>query len=166
MIPKEDVGFCRGLRVRDGKWAFGGYSYHIETGRGFITNVGIDAKGPICWMQEVDPKTVGSFTGKYDATTWAELNPEQQARIRKEDWKGIPIFQGDILEAHYDEKFPDNATRTVVCWSGELPEGEPVGWRMKQGNYIPDTLCIGDGKLNRVIGNIHENAELLEEVRT
>lgn len=164
MITKEDVGFCRGLRVRDGNWAFGGYSYHTQSGRGFITNVGIDNKGPICWMQEVDPKTVGRFTGLYDATPWDDLPPEQKERIKKEEWQGYPIFEGDILEAHYDKRFPEVATHTVVVYGEPTPHNPTIGFGMKQGAYDCDPIDKVDASVNRVVGNIHQtkiNEELL-----
>lgn len=160
MITKEDLGFCRGLRIHDGEWAYGGYSYHAASGRGFITNVGIDSKGPICWMQEVDPKTVGLFTGEYDATTWDDLPAELKARCKKEDWVGYPIFQGDILEAHYDEKHPEDATHTVVVWGIVNPNDSCIGFGMKQYNYEPDPFCPEDAKRNKVIGNIHKGGRI------
>lgn len=164
MITTEDKGFCRGRRVTDGEWVYGGYSYHTETRRGFITNVGIDSKGPICWMQEVDPRTVGRFTGQYDATTWDDLPAELKARCKKEDWKGYPIFEGDILEAHYDDRFPEDATLTVVVWRDSDMDG--IGWYIEQKPFFGDRMDKIDASLNKVIGNIHQNRELVEEMMT
>lgn len=137
----------RGKRIDNDEWVYGSFCMDaIEQKKGpcgldgFIRLYDFD-KGKM-QMHEVDRDTVGQFTGETDKN-------------------GKKIFEGDILEAYYDDKFPDNATRTVVVWSDGLTDGEPVGWRMKQGDYEPDTLCIGDGKMNRVIGNIHDTPELL-----
>lgn len=164
MIVVDDKGFCRGKTLRDGIWAYGGYSYNIAHIRGFITNVGIDNKGPICWMQEVHPATVGRFSGLYDATKWEELSPEERELVKKSEWKGRPIFEGDILEAHYDEKFPEDATRTVVVWRRNDLNG--IGLYIEQKPFFGDPLDKIDASLNKVIGNIHENPELLEEMMT
>lgn len=160
MIVEDDKGFCRGLNVRNGEWAYGGYSYNIPHARGFITNVGIDNQGPICWSQEVDPKTVGRFTGQYDATKWEDLSPLEQENFFKDQWCGWPIFEGDILEAHYDEKHPEDATHTVVVWGVVNPNDSCIGFGMKQDNYEPDPFCPEDAKRNKVIGNIHKGGRI------
>lgn len=154
----------RGKAVGKVWWAHGAYSYHPAEKRGFIVNVGIDNIGPIAHLIEVDPATKGQFTGLYDATTWEELTPDEQKFYKKKDWKGRMIFEGDILEAHYDDLFPENATRTVVVWMHGSDEFAQVGWGMKQDDREPDELCPHDAKMNRVIGNIHENSDLLKEV--
>ena len=40
-----------------------------------------------------DPKSIGIYTGKDDATRW-EDRPDWLKRISKEDWTGVPIFAG------------------------------------------------------------------------
>ena len=154
----------RGKVIGKEWWAHGAYSYHPVEKRGFIVNVGIDNVGPIAHLIEVDPVTKGQFTGLYDATTWEELTPEEQKFYKKKDWQGRMIFGGDILEAHYDEKHPEDTTRTVVIWSRIGFQNHGAGWYMKQGRYLPDPLEWTDAKRNRVIGNIHENSDLLMEV--
>ena len=58
---------------------------------------------------DVIPETVCEFTGLYDNTKWEDLSTEQQAaflypayggRNKKEDWKGISIFEGDIVNVY------------------------------------------------------------------
>ena len=46
----------------------------------------------------VIPETVGQYTGLTDI-------------------HGVKIFEGDIIEAHLDELFPDLATTLIVVWS-------------------------------------------------
>lgn len=149
----------RGKAVGKVWWAHGAYSYHPAEKRGFIVNVGIDNVGPIAHLIEVDPATKGQFTGLYDATTWEELTPDEQKFYKKKDWKGRMIFEGDILEAHYDDLFPENATRTVVVWRQNDMQG--VGWYIEQKPFFGDPLDKIDASLNRVIGNIHENIDLM-----
>lgn len=153
----------RGISKMDGSWAYGAYSYHRVLERGFIVNVAVDMHGPIAHTVEVDPDTVGQFTGLYDATTWEELTPEERKIYKKKDWKGRMIFEGDILEAHYDERFPENATRTVVIWSEIGYQDHKIGWYMKQDRYLPDPLELADAERNKVIGNVHQHRHLLEE---
>ena len=150
----------RGISVKDGFWVYGAYCPHGD--RGFIVKVGIDSVGPIAYLVEVRPETVGQFTGLYDATKWEDLSPLEQEIFFKDQWSGKQIFEGDILEAHYDDLFPENATRTVVVWKHKDDEFAQVGWGMKQDDREPDELCPHDAVMNRVIGNIHENADLLE----
>lgn len=149
----------RGKAIGKVWWAHGAYSYHPAEKRGFIVNVGIDNVGPIAHLIEVDPATKGQFTGLYDATTWEELTPDEQKFYKKKDWKGRMIFEGDILEAHYDDKFPEDATRTVVVWRQNDMQG--VGWYIEQKPFFGDPLDKIDASLNRVIGNIHENIDLM-----
>ena len=85
----------------------------------------------------VIPETVGQFTGLGDI-------------------HGVKIFEGDIIEAHFDELFPHLATTLIVVWSD-------YGWfgRDMEGNV--DSLeqkWVSD--FFEIIGNIHDNPELLE----
>ena len=85
----------------------------------------------------VIPETVVQFTGLGDKN-------------------GTMVFEGDIIEAHLDELFPDLATTLVVVWSD-------YGWfgRDMEGNV--DSLerkWVSD--FFEIIGNIHDNPDLLE----
>lgn len=150
----------RGIAKKDKQWVYGAY---CPSGRrGFIVNVGIDSVGPIAYLVEVYPETVGQFTGLYDATKWEDLSPLEQEIFFKDVWSGRQIFEGDVLEAHYDPLFPENATRTVVVWRDGGDEFSQIGWGMKQGEMEPDDLCHHDAEMNRVVGNIHQNPDLLK----
>ena len=86
----------------------------------------------------VIPETVGQYTGLTDKG-------------------GKRIFEGDIIEAHFDELFPHLATTLIVVWSD-------YGWfgRDMEGNV--DSLeqkWVSD--FFEIIGNIHDNPELLEK---
>lgn len=68
------------------------------------------------------------------------------------------IFEGDILEAHLDDSFPENVTRVRVTW-------ENMKWCMVQKGMIPDPFEAGEGKDWEVIGNIFDNQELIGETK-
>lgn len=93
--------------------------------------------GRLVVMHEVDPSTLGRFTGLRDK-------------------KGKPIFEGDILF----EKPPMNNVTYVgyVKYDEEL-----AAFRIIFEN--PDNVCIlgSYSKSYTVIGNIHDNPKLLEQ---
>lgn len=87
-------------------------------------------------IYEVDEETICQYTGLTDKN-------------------GKKIFEGDILEAHLDDIYPDNITRVTV----EFTNG---GWRMRQGDLPPDTFEDEEGKTWTVVGNVFDNPELLK----
>lgn len=84
---------------------------------------------------QVEPETVGQYTGLKDKN-------------------GVKIFEGDILSAHLDDGYPENETMLEVVWHNN-------GWYGKSGKFF-DGFDKGFEKYFEVIGNIHDNPELLK----
>lgn len=131
----------RGKRIDNGEWVEGflvvvGKLYYILTGKVDIT------KGVAFERFEVIPSTVGQFTGLTDKD-------------------GVKIFEGDIVESKYTKK------PYLVCF-GEYTytdeygdEQDACGWCNKDWDgYI--TALGSPYAWATVIGNIHDNPELLE----
>jgi uncharacterized phage protein (TIGR01671 family) len=125
----------RGKRV-DGKgWVEGGIVPRAN-GQIFIAPI-VDASQII--ISAVDPDTVGQYTGLKDRN-------------------GKRIFEGDVVEYMGVGWEEPEMTRAEVIWCGD--DG---GWGSTEGqDYWPDALTASDAERMTVIGNIHDNPELLE----
>lgn len=84
----------------------------------------------------IDPDTVCLYTGSRD-------------KNRKR------IFDGDILCARLDEKYPDNITYAQVVWNG-------FSWCTRERGYIDSIMSEWDCNNFEVCGNIYDNPELVE----
>ena len=124
----------RGKQVDNGKWAVGSLSTEYYKECGCVM---VSPTSDECF--KVDPETVGQYTGLTDKN-------------------GIKIFEGDILEGDLEANLDLGAKwRSVVVmgkfgWMADDPTGsEPTPL---------DEFDIIEGE---VIGNIHDNPDLLEE---
>ena len=131
----------RGKRIDNGEWVYG--SLFVGFKKCYICPEAIamyNFDGALCLggFIEVDPSTVGQYTGLKDKN-------------------GKRIFEGDILGSRYDKLYPDDVAIEVVKWFRN-------GWYIQQENNLPDALCeYGVLYYSEVIGNIHDNPELLNE---
>ena len=130
----ENRYLFRAKRIDNGEWTYG-YLYGIWERKYILWGMTNNVPD----MTEVDPSTICQCTGLKDKN-------------------GQKIFDGDILEAHLDDSFPEDLTRVRVTW-------ENMKWCLVQKGMIPDPFETGEGKYWEVIGNIFDNPELIGETK-
>ena len=121
----------RGKRLDNGEWVEGYFAHYSRPGVPFI---GFNnAVGTMMWC-EVDPATVGQYTGLKDKN-------------------GERIFEGDILEGR---GFDAEDGYGVVEW-------DDGAWEViSEGNWLGTFHENYNGFEFEVIGNIRDNPELLK----
>lgn len=99
--------------------------------------------------------TLGQFTGFYDSTKWEYLSESEQQEWLKyhtvDEWKGKKIFEGDLIRNQDGDIgrvtwYPEHAAFMVYCLNTNKVH----------------FLYNNDFSKIDVIGNIHDNPELLE----
>ena len=123
----------RGKRLDDGKWLQGDL-------RQFKAGMYIESfRADGCKLNyDVDPKTVGQFTGLTDKN-------------------GKKIFEGDIVAYDVEEEGVRYTDYAVIEWSKN-----GMRYAVKWGRgYADEWLEKSDESSFRVAGNIHDNPELL-----
>jgi len=131
----------RGKRMDNGEWVEGYYAsigkYHyILTGRLELV--------PYLGFEHflVNPDTVGQFTGLTDEN-------------------GVKIFEGDIIKWKY--LCNDHLVYQVVYEKGTAGFVTRRNFNNRDGiDCYSDSVFDDDGDMSEVIGNIHDNPELLE----
>lgn len=131
----------RGKRTYNGKWVEGFYLYTNVNTQPVIIDID-------CCSNVIIPETVGQYTGLTDKN-------------------GVRIFEGDIVEL--------TDVNNDIKWNAIVVFGNPYGeycwgWNLMYVGANPkvntDILCWVDmedsGAFIEVIGNIHDNPELLD----
>lgn len=136
----------RGKRLTDGNWIYG--DFFRNRGLSFIASDGI-AENPLATWRDynVDPETVGQFTGLYDKN-------------------GKEIYEGDLI------KSPSGLVYTVIfgTWvhdeKKEIPKiidkYEHTGWCISLDGNTPCELLDSEVCSGVIAGNVHDNPELLK----
>lgn len=126
----QDRYLCRGKRIDNGEWV-----------EGLLT---------IMWGQYhiLDPDNENT------------AYPIEESTICQctglKDKNGKLIWENDIMEAHLDDKFPEDVTRVRVIW-------EKNGWTTSEpGADCREYLDDFDTENFEVVGNYIDNPELLE----
>lgn len=130
-------------RIDNGEWVEGYYTeYNGKTFIGINISIYSDIFEvfyiPLIRWFEVDPKTICQFTGLCDKN-------------------GKKIWENDILMAHLDESYPEDATYETVEWNVAKWVGHETG---SIGRQYLDKF---DLEHYEVVGNIFDNPELLQE---
>jgi len=139
----------RGKSITDGRWIYG-YLVKIKdknSEKTFIYEENVGIEHQIIYYL-VDPKTVGQYIGSKDAND-------------KE------IYEGDIVKLTYE----DNLLIEIIEQLGQQKEViETILWNPARAGFTAGfafAVDLGnyDGKPKiEVIGNIHDNPELLKEM--
>lgn len=146
----RDILF-RGKRKDNGEWVEGCYicdpdlDYHYISGYDYYSSENGWERESYCY--EVDPETVGQWTGMYDNTKWEDLTEKEREEFTRNgnfpsEWNGKKIFEGDVVEIdgkHYEVKY------------------------MLGQFFVGINMPIAYKRFDcEVIGNIHDNPELLQ----
>lgn len=125
----------RGKRKGDNKWVYGSFArYNLEDGTAdmFLPEYGV--------LFSVHIETLGQFTGLTA--------------------NGTKIFEGDIVRHHNDNPYGD-VEKGQVYWD-EIS----CGWRRTSNGAFHhgtiDTYRMSPTCVYEIIGNIHDNPELME----
>ena len=136
----------RGRRTIDGEWVCGGLISYEQ----YCCILSREQD-----MRPVDEPYLDHFTGCFDGYA-TPIIPETVGQYTGlTDKNGKKIFEGDILSAYFDEEYPENETRTVVVW-------HDIGFYLCYEGRIFDLFEAEDAACFEVVGNVHENPELME----
>ena len=130
----------RGKRKDNDKWAYGFYAL-FASNKGLKHGIHTGAENGCVIPYEVDPETVGQFTGLTDKN-------------------GKKIFEGDIVKGDLGLGYGDNENHIAYI------EYQEDGMSFCLVEILEEDFgkCAEISDDLEVIGNIHDNPELLEEL--
>ena len=150
MVPESKMReiLFRGKRTKNGEWVYGYYYRDDENGKTYI----------ITW----EPNTGTTWAGSLEIENFVEVIPETVGQFTGlTDKNGKRIFEGDILRHHNNFLDSEVVEKGVVFWDEKY-----CGWRRTSNggfhNGIVDAYRLSPDCVYGVIGNIHDNPELLE----
>lgn len=128
--------FC-GKRLDNGEWVYGSLSTEYQQECGCVM---ISPTSDTCY--KVDPETVGQFTGRKD------LN-------------GNKVFENAILQLYtvWADGTREKSAKVIVRW---WDNDQCYVLTTKDGAHCDDFGNYGRPEYYEVIGNIHDNPEILE----
>lgn len=134
----------RGKLLNSGKWAYGNLDIK-KTGTAIIT----PDKTALGTYGRVEPETIGQYTGLHDK-------------------KGQEIYEGDIVRFPANDEYDEVNYISYECWF-DSRDTFKYGWHFSRSKFH-GCLCGGNSCVSmewarqlEVIGNVHDNKELLEE---
>lgn len=137
----------RGKRVDNGNWVYGAYCHYDDiedNGKDDCDYIIQKHNGEHFPFVKVIPSTIGQYTGFID----------------KNNKK---IFEGDIVKVKYTNNAEYIEEITVVAYDSKTGGYSPYTWKYKCDGCGCNLFVI-DNEVE-VIGNIHDNTELLKETR-
>lgn len=126
----------RGKRVDTGVWVYGDLLQSKYSNGDYKTS--IMEQTPVALNYKVDPKTVGQYTNLKDKN-------------------GVKIYEGDVASDSSKNKY-EAIWRGYAWWWIYRFKAKYAG-----EEYADETVLPLASRVLEVIGNIHDNPELLEE---
>ena len=99
---RENQRKYRAKEICSGDWVYGWYLLSVSPDNNKRHHIVQDDGLTF----DVDPRTVGQYTGLNDNTDWDELTQEERDCFEKQgitegEWAGRDIYEGDIVKVYY-----------------------------------------------------------------
>ena len=150
---RENMGLYRGKRTKDGVWSEGPLMFVEDKPAIYdqndtdISAVWDYGEARLCGCYEVDPETVGQFTGLSDL-------------------HGNKIFEGDFIKIRFESDSFTHPYEPIVFYdiAKVFWSSEHYGWYAAFASGEELSMWEYDDPHDvEIVGNIHDNPELLGE---